>query len=169
MSGRIIFIFGGIKSGKSKFVIDFVSRMGKRVTYVATSECVDEEMRKKIKQHQKKRPKEWLTIEEPINIVSLLDKINSEVVIIECLTTYISNLMLNKKKNPLKEVKRLLEKVSKMDKCIFIISNEVGHCLVPENKLGREFINIVGEANQMAAEVAHEVYFIRAGISDRLK
>lgn len=170
MSGRIIFIFGGIKSGKSQFVVDLVGRMKKNVTYIATAECVDDEMREKIELHRQSRPKEWTTIEEPKDIISVLDGVRDNVVIIECLTTYISNLMVSEDRDyPLKEVKKLLDKVSKLNKCVIIVSNEVGNCLVPDNKLGRNFINIVGEANQEVARVANEVYFVRAGIPDRLK
>lgn len=169
MSGRIIFVFGGIKSGKSQFVIDFVGRIKKSVTYIATAECVDDEMREKIKLHRQSRPKEWTTIEEPKNIISILDGIRDDVLIVECLTTYISNLMISEDSDPIKELKKLIDKISKLDKCVIIVSNEVGNCLVPDNKLGRSFVNIVGEANQEVARVANEVYFIRAGIPDRLK
>ncbi|MDI6785713.1 MAG: bifunctional adenosylcobinamide kinase/adenosylcobinamide-phosphate guanylyltransferase [bacterium] len=167
-SSRIIFIFGGIKSGKSQFLLNIVCRMKKNVTYIATAERVDDEMKEKIELHRQSRPKEWQTIEETKNITSALDTIKNDVIIIECLTTYISNLMFNNK-DVLKEVKELLDKTLKLEKCVFIVSNEVGHCLVPDNKLGRDFINIVGQVNQEVAKIANEVYFVKAGIADRLK
>ncbi|MFH1450221.1 MAG: bifunctional adenosylcobinamide kinase/adenosylcobinamide-phosphate guanylyltransferase [bacterium] len=168
MEGRIIFVFGGIKSGKSDFVVNFALKVKKSVTFIATAEPIDEEMKEKIKLHQQSRPKKWITIEESNDIGSALDKVESEVIIIECLSTYISNFMI-KGKDPLWEMKHLLNKISKSNKRIFIISNDVGNCLIPDNKLGRDFIDIMGKINQEIVKLAHEVYYLRAGISDRLK
>jgi len=94
--GRLIFIIGGARSGKSTFAQQLAQKTSKSVVYIATAESLDEEMEKRIRNHQKIRPTEWATIEAPLNIREKYIKANEayEVVIIDCLTLLVSNILM---------------------------------------------------------------------------
>lgn len=52
---------------------------------------------------------------------------------------------------------------------LYVVSNEVGMGIVPDNKMAREFRDWAGFLNQKIAEIADEVYLIAAGIPLRIK
>lgn len=180
----IIFIVGGVRSGKSKFACQLAEKCGGEITFIATAEILDEEMQERIALHRKKRPSHWKLIEEPYDIVGAIRKARrSNCIIIDCLTLLITNWLLSDRKRTLpdiygiaKESDEIFEKLSaflnqakKMKPTIIIISNEVGMGIVPEKKLGRLFRDISGWANQMVADEAKEVYFMVSGIPLRIK
>jgi len=94
--GKIIFITGGVRSGKSKYAIKLAKNTTSEVIFLATGVARDEEMKKRIEEHKKSRPSRWRTIEETKNISSILLNIQHpcELVIIDCLTFFVSNLLL---------------------------------------------------------------------------
>ena len=57
----------------------------------------------------------------------------------------------------------------RMDATFIIVSNEVGLGLVPENRLGRLYRDLLGRANQLLAQRADEVYLMVAGIPVEIK
>ena len=95
--GRIIFITGGVRSGKSSYAVKLAREMNKRVVFLATGSAKDEEMRERIKLHRKARPSHWETIEEGKDVASVLLNIKSphKIIIIDCLTFLISNFLLD--------------------------------------------------------------------------
>ncbi len=71
---------------------------------------------------------------------------------------------------------QILEEINKLSKAcresksdVIIVSNEVGLGIVPDNALSRVFRDIAGSANQILADEADEVYFMVAGIAQRIK
>ena len=95
MAGKCIFILGGARSGKSRFAQELAGKLGHKVLFIATGEPLDEEMQARIDQHKKIRPKSWRTLEIPTNIGKRLEEEigDAEVVIVDCLTLLISNLL----------------------------------------------------------------------------
>ena len=71
-SGRLTLITGGARSGKSSFAESMAAESGTRVMYVATCEPMDAEMRARVSKHRERRPKSWITVEEPIEIASTI-------------------------------------------------------------------------------------------------
>lgn len=171
--GKITFIFGAVRSGKSSFAIKFAEESGKGVAFIATCEGLDAEMKRRIALHKKARPSSWKTFEEPKNLKALIRKIGNkfQVIIIDCLTLLLSNLLLAKlKKDAIeKEVRLILSLLRRIRANSIIVSNEVGLGVVPENKLAREFRDIAGRANQLFAKEADEVFFMLAGIPLKIK
>jgi adenosylcobinamide kinase/adenosylcobinamide-phosphate guanylyltransferase len=169
--GRLIFITGGARSGKSAFAQKLANRLSKKVTYIATAQARDKEMELKIKFHRKNRPPHWKTIEREKGIAEILPQVakKSKVILLDCLTILISNLLLNGRKNILKEIRQLVNKTKKIEATVLIVSNEVGMSIVPDNKLARRFRDIAGRANQIVAQVADEVYLVIAGIPVKLE
>ncbi len=170
--GNIIFITGGARSGKSNYAASIARKYGK-VAFIATCQALDREMAERIKLHRKNRPKNWKTFEEPQKISFLLAKINNnvEAILLDCLTMLVSNLILAEynEKQILFEIKSILQSLRKNKAKPIIVSNEVGMGLVPANKLGREFRDIAGKVNQLAAKEADEVFFTVSGIPLKIK
>ena len=168
--GKIIFILGGARSGKSGFALETASGIPGRKAFIATAQALDDEMGQRIARHKAERTDEWQAFEEPINIQELIARIHGtyDVLLIDCLTLWITNLMLG---NVAIEGKArlLLEALSACRSSVFIVSNEVGLGIVPDNRLSREFRDIAGTLNQKVAALADEVYFVAAGLPLRIK
>lgn len=150
--------------------------------FVATAEPLDEEMSLRIEEHKRKRSKSWRTLEITINVGQLLEKQigDAEVVLLDCLTLLVSNILTAKdaggSHKPGEAESRVMSELEQLVGCIdrhtgtFIaVSNEVGLGLVPENKLGRIYRDLLGMANQFLAQHATEVYFMTAGIPVKIK
>jgi adenosylcobinamide kinase / adenosylcobinamide-phosphate guanylyltransferase len=168
---KIIFVLGGARSGKSTFALQEASALEGRKAFIATAEALDEEMRLRINNHKKERGKQWTTIEEPFHISQTLDEVKDfhDVVFIDCLTLWVSNMMhagfdINS------AVDELINVIAQdCPALLYIVSNEVGMGLVPETVLGRTYRDNLGYVNRMVAEVATDVYFMAAGIALKIK
>jgi adenosylcobinamide kinase / adenosylcobinamide-phosphate guanylyltransferase len=175
MTSELIFVTGGARSGKSTFALECARQRGDRVTFIATAQAFDVEMRDRIARHKLERSNAWTTLEEPRDVDRALS-VASSTVVLDCLSILISNLMLGDAQHaPLEEteilarVKLMLEVQASRAHALIIVSNEVGSGIVPEYPLGRAFRDVLGRANQMVARVAHEAYLIVAGLPLKLK
>jgi len=169
---KIILILGGARSGKSNYALSLAKNQ-KKVAFIATCQGLDKEMRGRILRHQKSRPKSWKTFEEPKELANLLVKMGNvfDCIVIDCLTLLVSNLILSghKEGGIFKKIKALLAELKKKKAKVIIVSNEVGLGIVPASKLGRNFRDIAGRVNQIAAKEADEVYFTISGIPIKVK
>lgn len=174
---RIVFITGGARSGKSSFALKEASRIQGKRLFIATAEPLDDEMKQRIERHKKERSHEWVTVEESLDIAKVIaDSMGKyEVLLLDCLTLWVSKVLLKVRKDAqdrvfdgfiemLKDLKR-----SSTSSTLFIVSNEVGMGIVPENRLARIFIDRVGILNQRLARVSDEVYFVISGIPLKIK
>ncbi|MBU4128638.1 bifunctional adenosylcobinamide kinase/adenosylcobinamide-phosphate guanylyltransferase [bacterium] len=169
--GRLIFVTGGARSGKSAFAQKLANNLSKKVTYIATAQARDKEMELRIKIHRKNRPSRWKTVEREKNVTEVLSRIaeKNEVILLDCLTLLISNLLLSGEKKILKEIRQLVDEVKRVKATVLIVSNEVGMGIVPDNRLARRFRDTAGRANQIVAQAADEVYLVVSGISTKIK
>jgi len=173
--GKLILILGGARSGKSKFAVEQAEKLSSgrpRVVYVATASPLDEEMKRRIERHRKRRPPSWRTIEEKTDLTKILPKLRKvNTVIIDCLTFLISNLLLSGKREGaiLKRIREFSRILKRRNFTTLVVSNEVGMGIVPDTRLGRSFRDIAGQANQIIAELANEVYLLEAGIPIKIK
>jgi adenosylcobinamide kinase/adenosylcobinamide-phosphate guanylyltransferase len=170
-TGRIIFVAGGAKSGKSTFALETARAFPGRKAYVATAEPLDDEMKERIERHKAQRGKEWDTFEEPIHMAQVLKNIGHSygAALVDCLTLWLSNLILSDR-DPEEEIDFLLAFLESRDfPTLIIVSNEVGMGIVPDNKLSRVFRDRAGYLNQQMARIADEVYFVVSGIPVRIK
>lgn len=170
---KITFILGGARSGKSREAVKIADQKNKKIAFIATCRPLDDEMRQRIKTHQKKRPKNWKTLEEPLDLAARVNKIGAQfdIILIDCLTLWVSNLLLmdaneTKIKN---EIKKTLSALRKTKADSIIVSNEVGSSIVPTNLLARNFRDIAGTINQIVAQEADRVIFMIAGIPMEIK
>jgi adenosylcobinamide kinase/adenosylcobinamide-phosphate guanylyltransferase len=177
LAKKCIFILGGARSGKSYFAQELARKLSERVLFVATGEALDEEMRARIADHKKTRPESWRTLETPTDIGKRIERQggDAQVVIIDCLTLLVSNLLGNNpdypkaEKQVMSEINELITCMGKLNATFIIVSNEVGMGLVPETKLGRIYRDLLGKANQLIAQHTSDVYLMVAGIPIKLK
>jgi len=169
----IIFLTGGARSGKSTFALKLAGTLGKKTAFLATGQAHDAEMKQRIAAHKKIRPRHWATVEEPLCISRALKKMHpkTEVVIVDCLTLLVSNLLLAGKSEKfiIAEIKKSLQAMKKSNFSTIIVSNEVGCGIVPENKLARDFRDIAGAVNQLAARSSDKAYTLISGFPVQLK
>lgn len=161
----MVFVIGGERAGKSNFAIKIALRSSKRA-FLATGEGFDDEMKTRIEKHKKERQGLFDTFEEPVRIDEILELTkNYDVCIIDCMTTWIGNLMYHNA-DVQDRIGRFLSKLNGNE---IIVSNEVGMGIIPTERMTREYVEILGKLNQTLAEMADEVYFMIAGIPVKIK
>lgn len=169
--GKITFILGGTRSGKSQFAVELAK--AKRTAFIATCQPRDSEMRERVLLHKKTRPAHWKTFQEPQNVSSLIENISDdfEFIVIDCLTLLVSNLQLRgyKKESIEEKINKILFALKAAKARSIIVSNEVGLGIVPQNKLARNFRDIAGRINQITAAKSNKVFFMVSGIPWRIK
>lgn len=171
MRGKLILVLGGSRSGKSEFAEKIAGSLGGRVFYVATATVRDKEMADRIRLHKERRPQSWKTIEEEKDVLSVLKKgRQGDVYLLDCLTVWLTNLLLESKKEAyiLEQAVGIASSV-KNGIHLVIVSSEVGMGIVPESPLGRIFRDMAGKVNQLFAAKADQVYFTIAGIPVEIK
>ncbi len=174
MMSKMTFVFGGARSGKSRYAVEAAKRCGKKIVFIATAAALDEEMKNRIRLHRASRPKGWGLVEEPLNLSDALLGLKSEydVVIIDCIGLWISNLLMADMKDIVieKRIKALVRGISgaKTD-LVIMVSNEVGEGILPGDSLSRRFRDLAGLANQIIAAKAEEVIMMKAGIPVKIK
>jgi adenosylcobinamide kinase/adenosylcobinamide-phosphate guanylyltransferase len=170
---RIILIGGGVRSGKSRFALSLAEKLGKQRLFIATAEAKDEEMLERIRKHQQGRTaKNFLTLEVPLDVPELLDTVHdAHVVVIDCLTLWLTNLLMEGKTAADIEarVSDLRDVLARRAFHAVLVTNEVGLGIVPESSLGRIFRDVAGSAHQCLSQLADEVYFSMLGTLLRLK
>jgi adenosylcobinamide kinase/adenosylcobinamide-phosphate guanylyltransferase len=171
---NITLVIGGCRSGKSSFALDAANGIpGNKKIFLATSVPTDLEMDKRVIRHQAERGKDWQTIEEPVMIHGVIEKTSktANVILVDCLTLWTSNLLFREYDEArIMEETRLLIAALKQSFCpVFLVSNEVGYGIVPDNSLARQFRDFAGLVNQKIAEAADRVILIVAGIDLQIK
>lgn len=170
---EIIFVLGGCRSGKSRFALDYANRHYRKKVFLATSQALDNEMERRIARHKKERGPDWTTIEEPKKLTEILASLKNsfEVVLIDCLTIWISNLLMDgeTEEQIIFRTENLIEGMKKADQSIVVVSNEVGSGIVPENKIARMYRDIAGIVNQKMAVCSNTVVLTVAGIPHVIK
>jgi adenosylcobinamide kinase/adenosylcobinamide-phosphate guanylyltransferase len=166
-------ITGGCRSGKSARAIALGgSHPGSRKFFVATAEPRDDEMRDRIMHHRKSRPPEFQTVEEPRALVGALKSLDrrADVVVVDCLTLWVSNLLeVFTDDEVLAEAGTFASVLGQASFSTFVVTDEVGWGLVPENPVGRRFRDLLGWTNQKLASAADQVLLMVAGYSLRVK
>ncbi len=168
-------ILGGARSGKSSQAQSLAEATGSSVTFIATAQALDEEMSERIQKHRAARPAGWQTLEVPFEVASRISQMESEIVILDCVTLLVSNLLMQFVKDDLveeapfmlavqKEINELIAVFREQTQHWIIVSNEVGLGLVPPYQMGRVYRDALGWTNQRLAREADKVIFMVAGI-----
>ena len=165
-------VLGGARSGKSLFAENLALSLSKTPAYIATAEGGDEEMARRIKKHRERRGESFATFEEPLKLAEKLAMAARahDVILVDCLTLWLSNLMFSGDGDMEESIKQLLDVLKSMkDKRVIMVSNEVGMGIVPEHEISRRFRDRIGELHQQLAHICSAVYFVAAGLPLALK
>ncbi len=170
MDQELTFVLGGARSGKSTFAENLVLKSGLKPVYIATGRARDDEMENRIELHQERRGDKWKTVEEPLALADALahEAIPGRMLLVDCLTLWITNLMMAEAKVE-REIAGLIRYLKEAKAPIVMVSNEVGQGIVPLNKMAREFVDLSGKAHQEIAKASTNVYFVTAGLPQKLK
>jgi adenosylcobinamide kinase/adenosylcobinamide-phosphate guanylyltransferase len=169
---KVLLVTGGARSGKSAYAEKRALALGSRLLYVATAQPIDGEMARRIEEHRKRRADAWQTIEEPLEIPEVLQLRRDplDCVLIDCVTVWLSNLLLERgEADAEREVETLANWVARIATSLIFVTNEVGSGIVPDNPLARQFSDLAGRTNQRLAELADEVTLMVSGIPVTIK
>lgn len=167
--GRLTLVLGGARSGKSSHAERLVMQDAEPWSYVATAQAFDAEMTERIAEHRARRDERWRTVDAPLDLAGVLSDLPAgRTVLVDCLTLWLSNQMLGEWDIEV-ESARLVEVLSRPRGPWFVVSNEVGMGIVPDNPLGRRFRDAQGRLNARVAAIADEVIFMVAGLPMKVK
>jgi len=166
---KLTFLLGGARSGKSAHAERLITQFPAPWTYIATARAYDDEMRERISIHRGRRGDGWLTVDAPLDLVGALGSVlDGTPVLVDCLTLWLTNHMLADH-DVEAESARLADVLSRPRGPWFVVSNEVGLGIVPDNALARRFRDDAGRLNQKVAAAADEVLFMVSGLPMKVK
>lgn len=175
----IIFVTGGSRSGKSDYARVRGEALEGPRAFVATCPVVDEETEDRIHRHQQARsPLLWDTIEEPVDLESVIRAgARYQVILVDCLTLWINNLLFQAHQagESLSEDDVIAKSGNLISACltspaaVILVTNEVGWGIIPENPVARRYRDLVGRCNTSVAARADEVILVASGIPLVLK
>ncbi len=164
-------ILGGVRSGKSREALRVAASMprGSRGAFLATAQALDGDMEARIARHRAERPRGWVTLEEPYDVVAACGSLAGrvDVVVLDCLTLWVANLLIrgDEDKSILAAADTLAEFLAERRFTIVIVSNEVGAGVHPATDVGLRFRDALGGVNQRIAAAADRVTYMVAGLS----
>jgi adenosylcobinamide kinase/adenosylcobinamide-phosphate guanylyltransferase len=170
-----VLVLGGSRSGKSAHAESLLAGVD-GVTYLATSVAPpdDEEWAARVAAHRARRPASWTTLEttDPRALF------RRGPFLVDSITTWVSALMdasgvWDDEEGAGHElaarVAALVEAWATTPADVVAVSDEVGLGVVPETRAGRMFRDLLGAVNQRLAAAADQVWFVVAGLPQRLK
>ena len=172
----IVLVGGGVRSGKSRFALDYAAERFERRAFIATAQAGDDEMAERIRRHQSARGPDWTTIEEPFDLAGALAR-NADMydgLVVDCLTLWLSNVLLSPDHDAAKEIECLEQQLIEWsglegqgpkgkERGLILVTNEVGCGIVPDNALARRYRDLAGELNQSVARLSDEIYWMVFG------
>jgi len=164
----VTLVLGGARSGKSRYAEGLITAGGGPWHYIATAEAFDDEMRARIREHRSRRAAGWVTVEAPLDLPLALRDAASRPALVDCLTLWLTNLMLAGR-DLAAETVELDAALRSRTAATVLVSNEVGLGIVPDNALARAFRDAAGRLNQHMAAQATRVVVMVAGLPLCLK
>jgi adenosylcobinamide kinase/adenosylcobinamide-phosphate guanylyltransferase len=176
---RIILVTGGCRSGKSAYAQRLAESLPPARLYVATAPASDEEMQRRIDEHQRARQgRGWETLEEQLDLPSVFSANGQHnVLLVDCVTLWVNNLMYYADRDGRQVTEAdvaglcdsVLHEAETHGGTVIFVTNEVGLGVVPENEQARCYRDLVGRANQLIAARADAVTLVCCGIPIPLK
>ncbi len=167
-------LVGGARSGKSTLAVQMAERQNTPVTFIATAEPFDDDLRERVARHREERPAHWHTVECAIELAAAIEAVPAEhFLIVDCLTVWLGNLFAHVGKIPIiagygLDTTAALERRQSRGGATVVVSNEVGMGIHPETEMGREYRDELGRLNQSVAAIADTTLLLVAGRAIRL-
>ena len=170
IAGRAVLILGGARSGKSRYALALAEAAAPERLFIATAEALDDEMAVRIARHRQERGAGWATREAPLGLVCALreEARPARAVVVDCVTLWLTNVLLAGR-DVATAIAELSALVPGLAGPAIFVSNEVGSGVTPPTKLGREFQDWQGRANQALASACDVVVAVHAGLPRLLK
>ena len=165
-------ILGGVRSGKSRMAEQLATNSKLPVFYVATATAEDEAMQTRIELHRVHRPDHWFVLEEPLRLASALKEqaASGHCVLVDCLTLWLTNLLLLEDEAVFKnELTALLKVLPDLPGEIIMVSNETNMGIMPMGELSRRYCDEAGRLHQNLAKICDQVILTVAGLPHILK
>jgi len=160
-------VIGGIKSGKSRLAESIATAAGKQIVVIATATADDEEMQHRIAKHRESRPVHWQVVEEPLELGRVLRQncTSDNIVIIDCLTLWLTNLLIRDKEDQLRdEISILHSALNSAAGEVVMVSNETSMGIIPMGELSRKFCDEAGLLHQQISACCDNVVLTVAGL-----
>jgi adenosylcobinamide kinase / adenosylcobinamide-phosphate guanylyltransferase len=184
-SASLIFITGGVRSGKSSFAEKMAQELAKKnggqLNYLATGVASDQEMQERITKHQCDREVgnfQWKTLEQSQNIREIAHFFNDEdIILLDCVTTLLNNELFSANQkwdesflaNVMEMITTGIIEIRDRAKVLIVVSNEVFHESMAENDLVFSYGRILGKIHQQLGKAADQAFLVEAGIEINLK
>lgn len=170
--GRLIYLTGPVRSGKSRRAVEIARGWGDAVVFVATYRATpgDAEMTERVRRHRAERPA-WRTIEAPADVAATLAELRPEPsgVVIDCLTLWLGDRFEQSAETIAGSWNDQLARLRAAPWPVVIVGNEIGWAPVPEQPGLRRFRDLAGSLGQATAAAADEAWLMVAGCAVRLK
>jgi adenosylcobinamide kinase / adenosylcobinamide-phosphate guanylyltransferase len=184
-AASLIFITGGVRSGKSSFAEKMAEEHAKgnggQLNYIATGVASDPEMRERIVKHQNDRESgksRWRTIEQSQTIGESAAYFNKEdIILVDCVTTLLNNELLSCNQEwddsflalVMETILSGINKIRERAKVVIVVSNEVFYESIAENDLVFSYSRILGKIHQQLVKEADQAFLLEAGIPINMK
>lgn len=169
----VTLVLGGARSGKSgyaKHSAEVAAQVaGGRLVMLVTAEALDDEMKARIAAHRAGRGKEWTTVDAPIALAQAITELKpDDRIVIDCLTVWMQNL-LAKDIDVDAATTALIDALNHRRYPTWIISNEIGSGIAPEDAEARKYRDACGRLHQRVAAAADQVVLMVAGLPLQVK
>ena len=175
---RRVLVLGGARSGKSTWAEESLAGRDD-VDYLATSasDPGDPEWAARVRAHRARRPATWRTV-ETLDVAGALVADADRPVLVDCLTVWLTRAMdaagvweqrEGADADLAARLDALVAAVGASPRHAVLVSNEVGQGIVPATASGRRFRDEMGALNRRVAAACDEVWFLTAGLPQRLK
>ncbi|MDC3235059.1 bifunctional adenosylcobinamide kinase/adenosylcobinamide-phosphate guanylyltransferase [Candidatus Puniceispirillum sp.] len=178
---KIQFVLGGARSGKSQFAETLALQLfcankslsdanAAKLVYIATAVAFDDEMQARIDLHKERRESKWQLSEAPIELPTMIRAHDAadNILLVDCTSIWITNLLINNlDTEPYRQ--DLISCLNNIAGKIILVASETGLGIVPDDKLSRQFRDANGLNNQAIATAAQSVFFLIAGIAQKVK
>ncbi|MFV8828441.1 bifunctional adenosylcobinamide kinase/adenosylcobinamide-phosphate guanylyltransferase [Alkalihalobacterium sp. APHAB7] len=180
----IVFITGGVRSGKSTFALQVAeSKVSEKgvIHYIATSRRSDTEMEDRINRHieeRQLRDKDYVTHEKSTHIEELMVNFKKgDAVILDCLTGLITAEFFSSIDQGLELWKealfqqqlllRLSDTFVGIQQCpipCIVVTNELFEDIIPNDESTIAYMKLMGVLHQKIVSLSHQAYLVEGGI-----
>lgn len=166
-----VLVTGGVRSGKSRHAESLLTGPA---TYLAAGPTDDDaDWAARISAHRARRPSHWTTVESH-DLAGVLAHTESDL-IVDCLGTWLAAVMDDGElwAAPAEQATQMVGTLTREaaealrlrgeGTQTILVTNEVGWGVIPEQRSGRLFRDLLGMVNQAMAAACDEVHLVVAG------